>query len=176
MVLPQIHSVPNILNSWRFTEATYLIIHHTKCEDNRIIPISPQPSTTSSSLHLRLWHFSVTFFHWDSNKKHHHENQQKSEACQPLGYCHQPGVRMAGLYELAPSLHRSTQSEHSFFKIKLKALNTHFTLHSGVESIKRKNPHTFCCIYNVKKHTTKRVQSSKSWSTLHSINHLLPKA
>lgn len=102
MLLPQIHSDPNILNSWRSTEATnYLIIHHSKFENHSIIPQSTQPSTSSSLLHLKTMAFlSATHFSLGLQQKHH-ENQQKSEACQPLGYCHQPGVQA---WDFPPSL------------------------------------------------------------------------
>lgn len=79
MVLPQIHSDPNILNSWRFTEATnYLIIHHSNFENHSIIPQSTQASTSSSSLHLytTMAFLSATHFSLGLQQKHH-ENQKE---------------------------------------------------------------------------------------------------
>ena len=154
MVLPQIHSDPNIVNSWRVTEATYLIIHHTNFENHWIIPQSTQPSTSSSSLHQKNYGIFVChiFFVGTPTKTQPTTKTKKRNLrhANPLGIATGlvqwwltlwVGHKMMGFSSMSAYDYRIWSWLFSRWSRRRKHKNG-FKI---VENI-GPNPHTFCCI------------------------------
>lgn len=167
MVLPQIHSDPNILNSGRFTEATYLIIHHTNLENHSLISISIHSTINKQffASSKTMAFLSATHISLGLQTKTPRDEKPKEIWGMPTPWVLPPAwCAGMGFSTLPTSLW--------CWKHQAKENNPHTHTHLFAAYISCGETHT-----NKKKGSkSSNIQIFKSGSRLHSMNHPAPKA